>query len=142
MTRTTKILGAVVGTTAIALAVCAYALFHGYFDLGRFEVKEAVWSSSREVAMVAERSDNDALGGLAYFVIVGDHLYSSAELRHTYHSNAVIFSALSDGLTVRWQSSAVLIIGCNGAYVDSNDINTQKRRSGNVAISYENIAVR
>lgn len=92
--------------------------------------------------MVAERSDNDALGGLAYFVIVGDHLYSSAELRHTYHSNAVIFSALSDGLTVRWQSSAVLIIGCNGAYVDSNDINTQKRRSGNVAISYENIAVR
>jgi hypothetical protein len=60
MTRLAKVLGLSACAAAISLPV--YRLFHGYFDHGLFEVKQAQWSPSKRVAIVAERSDHDALG--------------------------------------------------------------------------------
>ena len=92
--------------------------------------------------MLAERSDHDALGGLTYFVLIGNHLFSPAELRHAYHSNARIFAAGSNCINLRWESSSKLVITCNGSTVDSDFIDAQKQQSGSVAISYENIPIK
>jgi hypothetical protein len=120
-----------------------YGLFHGYFDRGEFEIKRFQWSSANQVAMVAERSDQNALGGLDYFVLTGNHLFTPTELRHAYHSNAVVFSALTDDcLTLRWDGQNRLTIRCNGSTVDKDHINAQRQQMGSVAISYENIALR
>ncbi len=119
-----------------------YMLFHGYFDHGDFEIKQFKWSSTNRVAMFAERSDREALGGLEYYVLIGDHLFTPAELRHAYYSNAVVFNAASDCLTLRWDGQNRLIIGCNGSTVDKDHINAQRQQIGNIAISYENIALR
>ena len=92
--------------------------------------------------MVAERSDHEALGGLEYYVLIGNHLLNPAELRRAYYSNQVVFNASNDCLTLRWDGPDRLIIGCNGSAIDKNDINAQKQRFGNISIAYENIAVK
>lgn len=143
MTRFLKIsLAAVWGPIAILAVVYLYALFHGYFDHGKFEIKQFQWSSAGQVAMLAERSDNEALGGLEYYVLIGDHLFIPTELRHALYSNAVIFDAGSDCLTLHWDGPNRLIIGCNGPTLDRDDINSQRQQIGKIAISYENIPIK
>jgi hypothetical protein len=138
-----KIFRIVVGVLFISGVGAVYALFHGYFDHGQFEIKRFQWSPTGQVAMVAERSDNDALGGLDYYVLIGNHLFTPVELRHAYYSDAVVFSALCDDcMRLTWEGTNRLTIGCQGPTIDSDHINSQKKQIGNIAISYENIAVK
>ena len=121
---------------------CLYALFQGYFDHGQFEIKQSQRSSANQIAMIAERSDHEALGGLEYYVLIGDHLFNPAELRQAYYSKTVIFDACSDCLTIRWDDPDRLVIRCNGSIMDKNHINAQKQQIGDISIAYENIAVK
>jgi hypothetical protein len=93
MTKVGKIAGILIATLTVALVASLIALFHGYFDQGKFEILDAQRSTSGQIAMLAERSDHQAMSSCVHFVVVGDHLFSANELRHAYHSSAVIFSA-------------------------------------------------
>ena len=126
----------------LLLTIGVYALFHGYFDHGLFEVKQTEWSPSpqRRVAIVAERSDHEALGGLEFFVLINDHVPSPTELRFANHSDEVIFSAESNCLSVSWMDSHHLVIGCRDGTIDSAHINVRKERADDVSIAYVNIA--
>jgi hypothetical protein len=138
--KKTKIVLFTTSVVLILLCVGVNALFHGYFDHGQFDMKQVQWSSSKKVAMMVERTDNDALGGLTDFVLIGDHLFSPAEVRHAYHSDAVVFAAATHCLTLHWESPSGLVIACNGPYLDQASIDVNKRQSGEVAISYVNIS--
>ena len=142
MTHFFKISLVGVGAVAILAMASLYALFHGYFDDGQFEIKQFQWSSTNQVAMVAERSDHEALGGLEYYVLIGNHLFTPAELRHAYYSNAVVFNASTDCPTLHWDGPNRLTVRCNGSTVDTNQINAQRQQIGNIAISYERIALK
>lgn len=142
MKRTTQVVTVVVCILLMLLVTGIYLLFHGYFDSGQFEIKEARWSPSKQVAILAERSDHDALGGLEYFVLTGNRLLSPTELRHAYYSNKVIFSAGSNCLDLRWDGSNKLVIRCVGPTLDRDQINAQNQRSGNISILYENISLK
>jgi hypothetical protein len=142
MKRSFKISLFGMGIVAILVIAGLYALFHGYFDHGQFEIKQSQRSSANQVAMIAERSDHEALGGLEYYVLIGDHLFNPAELRHAYYSDAVIFSALSDCMTIRWDGPDRLIIRCDRSTIDMRHIDAQKQRIGNTSIVYENIYVK
>jgi hypothetical protein len=133
-----------IGVAAVAVVVSAglYALFHGYFDHGQFEVLRVQWASSHQVAMVARRLDHEALGGLEFFVLVGSHLYTPSELRHAYYSDAVVFSTSNDCLAVHWDAPNRLTITCDGLALGRDDINVERRQVGSVAISYQNIGPR
>ncbi len=144
MTHLSKISLVGVGAIAFLATISLYGLFHGYFDHGQFEIKRFQWSATNQVAMVAERVDpEEALGGLEHYVLIGNHLFTPAELRRAYYSNAVVFSAgIDDCLTVDWDGPNRLTIGCNGSTVDRDHINAQRQQVGNIAISYENIALK
>ncbi len=143
MSKVSKRIVMAVLTSAITLfAVLVFALFHGYFDHGLFEVKQSRWSSTNQVAMVAERSDHEALGGLEYFVLVSDHVFSPTELRHALYGNEVIFDAADPCLTLKWKSPTQLEIACEGAPLDAAHINRQTHQSGDITVSYENIATK
>jgi hypothetical protein len=132
-----------IGAGGILTCVCAcliYLLFHGYFDRGHFEVKQAVWCSPHLVAIDALRWDEAALGGYQRFVLIGDHVYSPAELRHALYSDAPVFSAGTDCLNLRWESETSLIIECKAGILDPRFINRQKWKHGSIVISYKNIA--
>jgi hypothetical protein len=79
--------------------------------------------------MLAERSDKEALGGLTYFELIGDHVFSPVELRHAYHSDARVFAATATCLTLHWEGPSKLIVECNGSHLDQQ-----------VAISYVGIS--
>jgi hypothetical protein len=96
MSKSKSILVGVACAVALVATGLTFALFHGYFDHGQFEVKQTNWSSSGRVAMIAERSDHEALGGLDYFVLIGDHVFSPTELRFAYYSHDVAFAAADD----------------------------------------------
>lgn len=127
---------------AAMLALGWYALFHGYFDHGLFEIKQAEWSPStpRRVAIVAERSDHEAMSSNVYFVLIGNHVFSPTELRRSYHSDAVVFAAASDCLTISWSDAHRLLLSCQGDKIDAAHINVRKSMDDDVTIIYSNIA--
>jgi hypothetical protein len=98
MSKSKSILVGVACTVALGATGLTFALFHGYFDHGQFEIKEVQWSSTNQVAMVAERSDREALGGLEYYVLIGNHVLTPTELRFAYYSHDIAFSAADDCL--------------------------------------------
>jgi len=123
----------------IAIAATALALFHGYFDRGRFEIKETSLSPSSSVAMVARRSDREAMSGDQYFVVVGDHVFSASELRDAYYGNQVIFRADSDCLSVAWKESHNLAITCQDGSIIRSHIAVQEHHIEDLAVTYINI---
>jgi hypothetical protein len=127
------------GVLAVVVVLLAYGLFHGYFDKGRFEVKESVWSSDGKIAIVAERSDQAALTSYIYFVLIGEHLLSPPELRQAYYREAPVFEAASSCVSVRWKGPNELIVACKDGMVDIDHIEFQAKRSGTIAIVYEGI---
>lgn len=134
----------VVFLLGLLLAIGVYALFHGYFDHGLFEIKQVEWSPSgpRRVALVAERSDHEAMSSDYYFVLIADHIPSAKELRFTYYSHDVIFRAAGDCLNVHWTDPHSLAITCAMGYTDplyAGGIAAQKRKADDVAITYVNI---
>ncbi|WP_433963956.1 hypothetical protein [Tunturiibacter gelidiferens] len=124
------------------LIAATYALFHGYFDRGHFEVKQAEWSSARQVALVTKRSDNDALNGDEIFVVIENHLLSLSELRRALHSDAVIFGTDRDCLKIEWRDSTHLLVRCDGGSITQDQIDVQKQKKDGIIISYANIATK
>lgn len=135
-----KVIVIIACIAAMLISFGVYGLFRGYFDHGAFVIKEVQWSSSKQVAIIAERTDKEALGGLTYFVIIDNHVLSPDELKLAYHSNAVIFDAMATCLNLHWESPTKLVVACNGSHLDQEYINVEKRQSGRVAISYVNIS--
>ena len=92
------------------------------------------------MAVVAERSDHEAMSSDVYFVLVGDQVFSASEMRRAYHSDDVVLAAANDCLSVSWRHSHHLVQNCRNSTIDSAHINVRKTRAGAVAIAYVNIA--
>jgi hypothetical protein len=142
MSKLTNIRLGVTFLVRVLLVTAVYGLFHGYFDHGLFEIKQVEWSPSapRRVAVVAERSDHEAMSSDIYFVLVGDHVFSASEMRRAYHSDDVLFAAANDCLSVRWTDPHRVTVGCRSGTIDSAQIEVRKTRADGVAITYVNIA--
>jgi hypothetical protein len=139
MRNASKIIALVIVLVVVCGGGLIYGLFHGYFDHGRFEVKQAQWSPAKQVAIVVERYDQEALSGYTYFVLIGDHVFSPSELRHRYHSSAVVFAGADSCLNLHWQGPTTLVISCNGQAMTREHIDVEKHQSGGIAILYDNI---
>jgi hypothetical protein len=142
MNKSTKATSLVVVAVVFVLIAVGYALFHGYFDHGRFEIKQVQRASGKQVAIVAGRSDQEAMSAYTYFVLIGDHVFSPAELRRAYYSNGVVFAAGNSCVGVHWEGPDKLVVACNGSTLERSAIDVQKQRSGGIAISYENIPIK
>ena len=127
---------------AIPIAVWGiYALFHGFFDSGTFEVMQSQWSRSKQLAVVGRRYDHAALGGLQYFVAIGTHPFSQADLEHAYYYDGLVFRAGSQCLTVEWITDHELAVRCSDHSIQSGEIAVQQKQVGNVTIIYQDIPI-
>lgn len=140
MSNAERIAVAALCALGLALMTATFALFHGYFDHGLFEVKQTDRSTSGHVAVLAKRSDHQALSSDVYFVLIEDHVPSATELLNAYHGPRVIFAAASDCLRIRWGDPHTLAVSCHGGSLDAGHIeNVQQHQSGDVTITYANI---
>lgn len=121
------------------MGIFLYGLFHGYFDHGRFEVRQIQLSSAKQVAMIAERSDQQALSSDTYFVLIGDHVFSPSELRRGYHSGSVVFAAADSCLNLHWQGPTTLVIACDGKSLTREHIDVEENQSRGIRVLYDNI---
>jgi hypothetical protein len=139
MKKSKALLFGLAAFASLTLVLMGYMLFWGYFDQGHFEI-EQIQRSSKQVAVLAKRWDDQALGGLTYFVVIDNHLPSTEELKHEYHSDAVVFDAMSDRLRLRWDGQKRLLVECEGPYLRQEFINAERHQKGDIAIVYSNIS--
>jgi hypothetical protein len=90
--------------TSVVLAVCAIAIwlalaFLGILDSGKFEVVLSQKVSDGHIAMLARRSDNTALSGDTYFVVIDSHLYTARELKRAFYSSRPVLLPVDLALT-------------------------------------------
>ena len=122
------------------IAILLYNLFHGAYDSGQFQVQQSDWSPShRQLAMVARRSDHQALSGDQYFVLLGEHPFSAHDLKSAYYNHGVVFRAGSDCLSVQWIDTHDLLIRCTSKSIAADEIAVQQDQVEGVTISYEDI---
>ena len=122
----------------LSVALFFFLDFRGNLDRGNFEVLRTVKNSEDKIAIVAKRSDDEALNGDWYFVFVADHVYSPKELRLAVHRTHMIFRADRDGLDVRWAGPQELVIECKDCGITKDDIDEQQVRSGSISVRYLN----
>jgi len=125
----------------ILAATIVFLLFTGHFDSGKFEVIKTSWASPELVAMVARRSDHEALSGDQFFVLVGDHTFSARELRHAYYQDGLIFRADSACVTTSWKDARNLVVSCPDGSIEAGAIAVEQRRKADVGVSYVNIPI-
>jgi hypothetical protein len=129
-----------IGLMAVLATAAVYALFYGYFDRGHYEVLHTEISPTGKVAIVAQRSDDQALGGLEYFLVIGDHIYSPRELRHALYSRGVVFSAGMNCFTASWDSATQLTVDCHNDTIPAGEINIELHQFQGTTILYKNIS--
>jgi hypothetical protein len=142
MNSAVKITVGALCVVAVALGTASFPLFRGYLDRGLFEVKQTDWSSSGKVAILAERSDHQALRSNVYFVLIANRVLSATELQSAYYRPHVdvIFAAASDCPQIRWSDPHNLVVSCSDGSLDQGHINNvQQHQSGDVRIAYVNI---
>jgi hypothetical protein len=140
--KTSRKIAATGAAAALLAIVCVYALFHGYFDSGYFEVLRTDVSPTGKIAMVARRYDNQALGGLEYFVVIGDHTYSPRELRHALHYGEAVFDTANECVAASWAGPSELTVDCRHGAIPAEDINSELHRFEGITISYRNVSPR
>jgi hypothetical protein len=124
---------------AIAL-ICAIGIWGilawlGVLDTAPYSVTQSVVLSPDRIAMVGLRSDEAAMIGYEYFVVIGDHVYSPSELRRSFHSS--VFSTGLGSFTLEREGPNQLLIRCAANCSITKDIvEIQKFSKGDIAIRY------
>lgn len=124
---------------ATILGAFVFAVSRGYLDSGLFEVQQTDWSPSGKVAMLAKRSDHQAMRSDEYFVLIADHIFSASEVRDAFYRNREVFNASSTCLSIRWSDPHNLTVSCHDGSLDADHINFQRPNAGDIKVTYINI---
>ena len=131
----------VVLCVVIAIGCCVvYALFRGHFDHSTFKVEEIQQSPTKEIAAIVKHSDNQALNGDEYFLLIQKDAPSPEGAKSAYYNKEAIFGTNQDCLTIQWLDSSKLKVSCNGHSIGPDQIDVMKQTAGDVQIVYENIS--
>lgn len=125
----------------LLVVVCAIALwlalaFLGVLDSGKFEIAQSQIISQNHIAMLARRSDNTALSGDTYFVVIGNHLYTSSELKRAFYSSRPVFVAGRSGLDIYSAAPNVLTIECKDCGITKDLVEKQRFSGDGIVIRY------
>jgi hypothetical protein len=127
--------------TSVVLAVCAIAIwlalaFLGILDSGKFEVVQSQKVSDGHIDMLARRSDNTALSGDTYFVVIDSHLYTARELKRAFYSSRPVFVAGRSGLDLYSASANVLTIECKACGITKDLVEKQRFSDNSIVVRY------
>lgn len=121
---------------ACAIAIWFALAFMGVLDSGKFEIVQSQPISPDRIAMLSRRSDNTALSGDTYFVVIGDHLYTAKELKRAFYSSRPVFVAGRAGLNIYATTPNVLTIECKDCCIAKDLFEKQRFSDDGIVVRY------
>jgi hypothetical protein len=135
MKRSRKIAIWLITLPICVIGVWSILAWFGVFDTAPYSITQSVNLAPGQIAMVGIRSDQTAMVGYEYFVLISDHVYSPTELRRYFHRS--IFSAGTGAFTIEKDSPSELVIRCRpNCGITKDIIETQEFSKGNIKIRY------
>jgi hypothetical protein len=131
-----RLIWAFLVVAACAIFIWLALAFTGVLDSGRFEIIQSLTFSSDHIAMLARRSDNTALSGDTYFVVIDNHLYAAKELKRAFYSSRPLFVAGRAGLMIHADAPNVLTIECKSCGLTKDLIEKQQFSFNGLTIRY------
>jgi hypothetical protein len=121
---------------ACAVSIWLVLAFTGALDSGKFEIIQSLTISQDHVAMLVRRSDNTALSGDTYFVVVDDHIYAPKELKRAFYSSTPLFVAGRAGLMIHADGPNLLTIECRSCGLTKDLIEKQRFSFKGITVRY------
>ncbi len=117
----------------VCFAVWVALAFTGVLDSGEYVVVQRATVAPNRVALLAERLGT-GWGGNTFFTVVGDHDYTSRELREALYKDRIIFEVGRGNLELSWMTPQNLVVRCVACAINTNEF--QQRRT-----SYEGLSI-
>ncbi len=131
-----RLIWAIIVAVACAVSIWLALAFTGVLDSGRFEIIQSLTISQDHIAMLIRRSDDTALSGDTYFVVVDNHLYGANELKRVFHSSKPLFVAGRAGVVIHANAPNVLTIECRSCGLSKDLIEKQKFSTQGIIVQY------
>lgn len=116
-----------------------FLLFDGDLDFGgHYEILQTVPYSPDKVAFEIQRTDNEALNGPRYAVLVDDHTPTILEMKHAIISywRSRSFTLAEQSIIIKWAGPNVLTLTTTAAGTIPKWVVDQRRHIGDVTIRY------
>ena len=114
-------------------------LFDGDLDFGgRYEILQTIPYTPGRIAFEIQRTDNQALNGPRYAVLIEDHTPTTLEMKHAMISfwRHRSFRLANQSIVMNWLGPNALTLTTTAAGTKPEWVLRQRRQIGDVAIEY------
>ena len=129
----------ILGVILVVLVVSGFLLFDGDLDFGgHYEILQAVPYSPDRVAFEIQRTDDQALNGPRYAVLIDDHTPTPLEMKHAIISfwRHRSFTLAEKSISIEWAGPNMLSLTTTAAGTRPEWMLGQRRHIGDVIIKY------
>jgi hypothetical protein len=137
--RKLKLLTLILISAVLGLSLFVFLLFDGDLDFGgHYEVLQTVPYSKGKIAFEIERTDNQALSGPRYAVVVVDRTPSIFELRRALISFwwRRSFELADQNVNITWSGPNLLTLTTDAPGTSPDWVLNQSHRIGHVVVRY------
>lgn len=113
--------------------------FDGDLDFGgRYVVLQAIPDTPGRIASEIQRTDDQALNGFRYAVLISDHTPTNLEMKHAIISfwRHKSFALADRSVSIKWAGPDVLTLTTTAAGTRPEWVLRQRRQIGDIAILY------
>jgi hypothetical protein len=129
----------ILGVILVVLVVSGFLLFDGDLDFGgHYEILQTVPYSPDRVAFEIQRTDDQALNGPRYAVLIDDHTPTTLEMKHAIISfwRHRSFTLAEKSISIEWAGPNMLSLTTTAAGTSPEWMLGQRRNIGDVIIKY------
>ena len=123
----------------VAVLGSAGLLFDGDLDFGgRYTILQAVFYAPGRTAFEVQRTDDQALNGPRYAVLIGDHTPTDLDMKHAMISfwRHRSFSLADPSIVMKWTGPNVLALATTATGTNPEWVLSQSKQIGDVTIKY------
>jgi len=139
-TQTRRRTGLIIfGVVLAALGSFGFLLFDGDLDFaGHYEILQAVSYSPHRVAFEIQRTDDQALNGPRYAVLVSDHTPTKIEMKHAIISfwRHRSFTLADQRVSIKWAGPYLLNLTTTAPETNPDWLVKQIHQLGDVRVRY------
>ena len=138
--RSRRRLGPIIILVVLAvLGGFEFFVFDGDLDLsGHYEILQSVYYSPLRVAFEIQRTDDQALNGPRYAVLISDHIPTTIEMKHAIISpwRHRSFTLADQRINIQWTGPHLLTLTTTAPETSPDWLLQQRHQVGDVTVRY------